>query len=275
MPEGATMTRMRFGTGTTVRDCSDYRKWLQPAEGAGFDMLTCGDSQSLWAECFTLMTFAAVHTTRPDLAITVSNPCTRHPAVAASACASVQQISQGRFRFGMASGDSALRNIGVQPGGVDLMERYMRAIHAMTAGESYEWDGHTVALHWLPQPTPVPVWIAAEGPRTQRMAGRYADGVVLSNCLTPERLAVAMEHLAAGAAEVGRSVDDIEIWHMCNLIFAKSEDEGINQIRSVLAGAADHLVFFSVLSKGLFPRLKARRERAVRQDYPIFPPPPQ
>ena len=104
------MTRMRFGTGTTVRDFNDYRNWLQAAEGAGFDMLTCGDSQSLWAECFTLMTFAAVHTTRPDLAITVSNPCTRHPAVAASACASVQQISQGRFRFGMASGDSALRN---------------------------------------------------------------------------------------------------------------------------------------------------------------------
>ena len=49
--------------------------------GVGFDMLTCGDSQSLWAECFTMMTFAAVHTERPDLAITVSNPMTRHPAV--------------------------------------------------------------------------------------------------------------------------------------------------------------------------------------------------
>ena len=196
------------------------------------------------------------HDTRPDLAITVSNPCTRHPAVAASACASVQQISQGRFRFGMASGDSALRNIGVQPGGVDLMERYMRAIQAMTAGESFDWDGHAIALHWLPQPTPVPVWIAAEGPRTQRMAGRYADGVVLSNCLTPERLAVAMEHLAAGAAEVGRSVDDIEIWHMCNLIFAKSEDEGINQIRSVLAGTANHVFRFTLEGKGLPDDLK-------------------
>src|SRR5438552_8728529 len=146
----------------------------------------------------------------------------------------------------MASGDSALRNIGVPPGGVDLMERYMRAIQTMTAGESYDWDGHAVAFLWMPQSSPVPVWIAAEGPRTQRMAGRYADGVVLSNCLTPERLAVAMEHLAAGAAEVGRSVDDIEIWHMCNLIFAKSEDEGINQIRSVLAGTANHVFRFTL-----------------------------
>ena len=262
MPEGATMTQLRFGTGTTVRDFTEYRKWLQTAEGIGFDMLTCGDSQSLWAECFTLMTFAAVHTTRPDLAITVSNPCTRHPAVAASACASVQQISEGRFRFGMSSGDSALRNIGVQPGSVELMERYMRAIQAMTAGETFDWDGHPVGLHWLPQPTPVPVWIAAEGPRTQRMAGRYADGVVLSNCLTPERLAVAMEHLSAGAAEVGRSVDDIEIWHMCNLIFAKSEDEGINQIRSVLAGTANHVFRFTLEGKGSARRIERARARS-------------
>ena len=54
------MTQLRFGTGTTVRDFNEYRQWLQTAEGIGFDILTCGDSQSLWAECFTLMTFAAV-----------------------------------------------------------------------------------------------------------------------------------------------------------------------------------------------------------------------
>lgn len=252
------MTQLNFGTGTTVRNFDDYRHWLQTAEAAGFDMLTCGDSQSLWAECFTLMTFAATLTKRPNLAITVSNPCTRHPAVAASACASVQQISGGRFRFGLASGDSALRNIGVQPGSVDLIERYMRAIQTLTAGGTFEWEGAKNALHWLPEPTPVPVWVAAEGPRTQRIAGRYADGIVLSNCLTPDRLAVAMHHIGAGAAEAGRSVDDIEIWHMCNLIFAESEDAGIDKIRSVLAGTANHVFRFTLENKGLPEELKER-----------------
>src|SRR4051812_29460163 len=110
---------MRFGTGTTVRDFADYRRWLQTAEDAGFDLLTCGDSQSLWADCFTTMTYAATLTSRPDLAVTVSTPRTRHPAVAASAAAAVQQIAGGRFRFGLATGDSALRNIGVRPATVD------------------------------------------------------------------------------------------------------------------------------------------------------------
>ncbi|MFO0690451.1 MAG: LLM class flavin-dependent oxidoreductase [Myxococcota bacterium] len=252
------MTRLQFGTGTTVRRFDDYRRWLELAEGIGFDLLTCGDSQSLWAECFSLMTFAATTTRRANLAITVSNPATRHPAVIASACASIQQLAGGRFRYGLASGDSALRNIGVAPASVGEIERTMRAVQTMTAGGTFDDGGQPLALHWLPEPAPVPVWIAAEGPKTQRLAGRFADGVVLSNCLTPDRLAVAMEHLAAGAAEAGRAVEDLEIWHMCNLIFAPSEREGIDSIRSVLAGTANHVFRFTLAGKGLPAELEGR-----------------
>jgi alkanesulfonate monooxygenase SsuD/methylene tetrahydromethanopterin reductase-like flavin-dependent oxidoreductase (luciferase family) len=252
------MARLRFGTGTTVRDFAAYRSWLELAESIGFELLTCGDSQSLWADCFALMTFAAERTRRPDLAITVSNPCTRHPAVAASACAAVQQLAQGRFRFGLASGDSALRNIGVRPASVAEIESYALAVRALAAGGSFDWQGSALALHWLPRPAPVPIWIAAEGPRTQRMAGRIADGVVLSNCLTPERRAAALENLGAGAAEAGRHIEDLEIWDMCNLVFAPSESEGIDRIRSVLAGTANHVFRFTLEGKALPPELVPR-----------------
>lgn len=259
------MASLRFGTGTTVRRFDEYRRWLAAAEATGFDLLTCGDSQSLWAECFSLMTFAAEQTRRPDLAITVSNPATRHPAVIASACASVQQLAGGRFRYGLASGDSALRNIGVPPASLAEIERTTRAVQTMTAGGTYDDRGRALALHWLPEPTPVPVWIAAEGPKTQRLAGRVADGVVLSNCLTRERLAIAMENLAAGAREAGRRVEEIEVWHMCNLIFAPSEREGIDAIRSVLAGTANHVFRFTLEGKGLPPELEERMRGMMRE----------
>ena len=114
-----------------------------------------------------------------------------------------------------------------------------------------------MALHWLDEPVRVPVWIAAEGPRTQRLAGRVADGVILSNSLTKERLDVARSSTsAAGAAEAGRRLEDIEIWHMCNLIFAPSEREGIEGIRSVLAGTANHVYRFTLEGKGLPDDLK-------------------
>ena len=242
---------MRFGTGTTVRRFDDYRGWLATAEASGFDMLTCGDSQSLWADCYTLMTVAAATTTTPALAITVTNPVTRHPAVAASAAASVQQLSGGRLRVGLASGDSALRTIGAPPASVDELEAYVLAVQGLTAGRPVSWHGAELRLDWLDDPVPVPVWLAAEGPRTQRLAGRIADGVILSNCLTPERLDVALRHLAAGAAEAGRRVEDIEIWHMCNLVFARTEAEGIDSITSVLAGTANHVFRFTLDGKGV------------------------
>ena len=243
--------KMQFGTGTTVRNFSDYRKWLSAAESAGFDLLTTGDSQSLWAEPFSILTVAAMLTNRPRLALTVTNPQTRHPAVAASAAASVQQLSGGRFNYGISSGDSALRTIGVKPATLAELDDYARAVKDLTAGRITSWGDSDLSLSWLDDPKPVPLWIAAEGPRTQQLAGRIADGVILSNSLTPERLALAKNNIAIGASEVGRDPDSIEIWHMCNLIFAPTETAGIDSIRSVLAGTANHVFRFTTKGKGL------------------------
>jgi 5,10-methylenetetrahydromethanopterin reductase len=265
MAEGSPM--LRFGTGTTVKDFAVYREWLAVAEGCGFDLLTTGDSQSLWADPFTIMTFAATHTTTPRLGVTVSNPMTRHPAVAASACAAVQQISGGRFAFGLSSGDSALRNIGVRAAKVDEIGDYARALQALTAGRAHDWHGSTLQLHWLgDDPVPVPVWLAAEGPRTQRLAGRIADGVVLSNCLTRDAYELATGNIAAGAAEVGRDVRDIEIWCMANVVFAPTEREGVDQITYLLAGTANHVYRFSTEGKGL-PDELVERVRALQSEY--------
>jgi 5,10-methylenetetrahydromethanopterin reductase len=258
---------LRFGTGTTVKDFADYRTWLATVDASGFDMVTCGDSQSLWAECFTIMTFAATLTTHQRLAITVSNPMTRHPAVAASAAAAVQQISGGRFALGLASGDSALRNIGVRPGTVAEIERYMAAMQELTAGRSVEWDGASVGLHWLgADSAPVPVWIAAEGPRTQELAGRRADGVILSNCLTRDGWELAVENISAAARAAGRRFEDLEIWCMANLIFAPTEEEGVESVASVLAGTANHVYRFSIDGKGLPEHLREPM-RAMMGEY--------
>jgi 5,10-methylenetetrahydromethanopterin reductase len=267
MGQLAVSTGLRFGTGTTVKDFALYHEWLAVAEGSGFDLLTTGDSQSLWADPFTIMTVAAERTTRPRLGVTVSNPMTRHPAVAASACAAVQQISGGRFAFGVSSGDSALRNIGVRAATVDEIGEYVRALRQLTAGDPADWHGATLQLHWLPPDArPVPVWMAAEGPRTQRLAGRIADGVVLSNCLTRDAYELATANLAAGAREVGRSLDDVEIWCMANIVLAPTEREGIDQITYVLAGTANHVYRFAMADKGL-PDDLVEPMRALQAEY--------
>lgn len=248
--------RLRFGTGTTVKDFATYPEWLRVAEDAGFDLLTTGDSQSLWADPFVSLTFAAQRTTRPRLGITVSNPMTRHPAVVASCSTALQQISGGRFVFGIASGDSALRNIGVRPARVDETAEFVTTVKAMCAGEPVRYRGAEQALRWDARPTPV--WMAAEGPRTLRLAGRLADGVVLSNSLTAEALRRNLDLVAEGAAEAGRSVDDLEVWCMANLVPAATEDEGIDVIRAILAGTANHVFRFTMDGKGVPDELRPK-----------------
>jgi 5,10-methylenetetrahydromethanopterin reductase len=252
-----------FGTGTTVRDLGAYREWLHVAQDCGFPLLTTGDSQSLWADPFVATTVAAMETTRPRLGITVSNPVTRHPAVVASSLVALQELSGGRVAYGISSGDSALRNIGERPATVAELQDFVVAVRDLTRTGAARWRAHEITLRW--GTAPVPIWIAAEGPRTQRLAGRIADGVVLSNALTPEAIERAFTNLRAGAAEAGRSLDDLEIWWMANVVPASTEAEGIESIRSVLAGTANHVFRFTLDGKGVPDEHRAGLEALMRE----------
>jgi 5,10-methylenetetrahydromethanopterin reductase len=258
-----TAPKIRFGTGTTPRDFGAYGEWLRVAEDCGYELLTTGDSQSLWADPFVAMTYAAMRTKRPRLAITVSNPMTRHPAVVASMCTGLQQISRDRFAYGISSGDSALRNIGVRPAHVAELEEYVTCVQAMCDGEPATYQGAPQQLRWDHRHTPV--WMAAEGPKTLELAGRIADGVVLSNSLTAEAMERNLGHIRTGVTAAGRSMDDLEIWCMANVVPASTEAEGIAQVRSVLAGTANHVFRFTVEGKGLPEELVPKVEELKRR----------
>jgi len=250
--------RVRFGTGTTVKDYDWYKTWLGVGEAAGFELLSTGDSQSLWADPFVSMTVAAERTSRPRIGVTVSNPQTRHPAVVASSLVALQQLSGGRIVYGLSSGDSALRNIGVPPASVAAMEEYGLAVKGLCAGGTVPYQGAELVLRWGSHP--VPLWMAAEGPRTQQLAGRIADAVLLSNAFDAEVLAIARANIALGAQAAGRSPDDIEIWCMAAMCLAESEEAGIHALRFQLAGTANHVYRFHMEGKGV---PEEHRERIV------------
>jgi 5,10-methylenetetrahydromethanopterin reductase len=255
---------LSFGTGTTVKDLAAYREWLRVGEDCGFELLTTGDSQSLWADPFVATTVAALSTTRPRLGITVSNPVTRHPAVVASSLVALQDLSGGRVAYGISSGDSALRNIGERPSTVDELGEFVVAVRDLCESGAATWRGHDVALRW--GSAHVPIWFSPEGPRTQRLAGRLADGVVLSNALTREAIERAFTNIDVGAREVGRSIDDIEVWWMANVVPAATEAEGIGMVRSILAGTANHVFRFTLDGKGVPEEHRAGLE-ALKREY--------
>ena len=71
--------------------------------------------------------------------------------------------------------------------------------------------------------------------------------------------------ISEGARQAGRSVDELEIWCMANVVPAATEAEGIDQVRSVLAGTANHVFRFTLDGKGLpeelIPKVQELKQR--------------
>ena len=69
---------------------------------------------------------------------------TRLPAVNAAACLSIDQVSGGRFEFGIGRGDSCLVHLGRAPGRLGHFERHLTQLQAYLSGGDVPFDeiGH-------------------------------------------------------------------------------------------------------------------------------------
>jgi 5,10-methylenetetrahydromethanopterin reductase len=190
---------------------------------------------------------AAAATSRLRLGPLVTNPVTRHPAVTAGAMASLQLVSNGRAFLGIGTGDSALLNIGERPATVAAFATYCETVKKLCAGETVAWRGQDLKMSW--PVVPVPIWMAAEGPRMLRLAGQLADGVIVASGISDGVVEHVIDCVAQGAAEAGRSPDEIEIWWMLKPYLARSEEEGWRDLAWTLAGTANHLFRFSMEDK--------------------------
>jgi 5,10-methylenetetrahydromethanopterin reductase len=255
---------MRFGIGCIPSDYRDYVEWVQTAEAMGFDSIGTGDSSTLWTDPFVTLTVAAQHTRHVELGVQGTNPVTRHPVAAAAAMESLQLVADGRFRYALGSGDSAVANIGRPRAKIAEVEEYGRAVQGLCAGRTVTYQGQSLHLRWAGRI--VPVLLCAEGPRSQRLAGRFADGVVLYNGITQDVVHASLDNIKAGAEEAGRDVDDLAIWwpvvfHLCSNI-----SEGIEAIKFSLAGTANRAFRYS-LSDKLVPEHLHAGFRGLQSEY--------
>jgi 5,10-methylenetetrahydromethanopterin reductase len=231
--------KVELGLTRAPTDVKGILEWIDLAEEVGADLIGLGDGQDLWTELFVTLSLAAARTRRAKLGAVVSNPLTRHPSVTAAALATLQIYTGGRIFHGIGTGLSALRNIGVQGAHVGELEQYVSAVRDLTAGRTATWQGQPLKLSW--EPSPVPVWVGARGPKMLAMAGRSADGVIVGGGVTSgdvvKRLLVPVE---AGATEAGRSLDELDVWWLTRVVVADSERQGIDMMRDYLAGYAAH-----------------------------------
>lgn len=167
------------------------------AERDGWDGLALTDSQNLGGDTFASLALAAKATERITLATGATNPGTRHPAVLASAIATIQVESGGRAWLGIARGDSALAYIGRQPLPLEKFGRALTEIQTYLRGESVDCDGFASQIQWishslrtLPR---VAMSVAATGPKVIRLAAHIADAITFSVGAEPARLKASID----------------------------------------------------------------------------------
>ncbi|MFJ2745176.1 LLM class F420-dependent oxidoreductase [Streptomyces sp. NPDC087440] len=185
---GYTMMTEQAGPRTLVDD-------VVAAERAGFDFSVTSDHYSPWLDsqghapyAWSVLGAAAQATERIPLMTYVTCPTVRyHPAVIAQKAATMQLLSEGRFRLGLGSGENLNEHVvgtGWPSAGVrlEMLEEAVEIIRALFGGDNVNhrgthFDVANAKLWDLPDELP-PIGVAVSGERSCELAGRLADLVI-------------------------------------------------------------------------------------------------
>jgi 5,10-methylenetetrahydromethanopterin reductase len=114
------------------------------------------------------------------------------------------------------------------------LEDSTRLMRALLDGESVEVGAARPAR--LPHHRPVPIWIAAGGPRTLRMAGGVADGVFIRVGTHPANLKASIDNIRAGAVEAGRDPSKIHVAAIFHTVLMDNPARALLMGKSMAAG---------------------------------------
>jgi 5,10-methylenetetrahydromethanopterin reductase len=275
---------------TTIAPAQDYDP-LGTAEAAalleaeGWDGGTVADTQCITVDPYVTMTLCATRTRRLKLQTAVTNTLTRHPAVTASAFATLQVASGGRAVMGISRGDSALAYLGGSPQPIGDFEHTLRMIQAYLSGEGvpvteaaeclvgarrgYEDIALGAAppkswLKWLennPSYVKVPVEVTATGPKAIAIAARAADQVMFMLGADIERLKWAVGIAREAAEKAGRDPATLGLgaW----LLLYPHDDLAIGRALAA-PGAATSARFMTINKKVAGPVSETERATLAR-----------
>jgi 5,10-methylenetetrahydromethanopterin reductase len=212
--------RLRFGIrfNDAFGSVRQVVELAQLAEQAGFDVIWyCHDL--FLRDAWVTLTAIAAATSRVQIGTCIVNPFTADPAEIAMHAATLQEYSGGRFILGIGPGEPQfLELVGKrQQRPLTGLREAVLILRRLLAGDAVPFDG-TVFRDWQPgaqlpggpPSPPIPIYIGGQGPRVIRLMGELGDGA-MPLIFPPAYLPQVMALIREGAAEAGRSLDQIEI----------------------------------------------------------------
>lgn len=256
-----------------MRGVGEMVALARAAEAAGIGSVWLAEHMGFREAISTAMAMltATARLTAVPVAI---NPYARHVLIHAMAAATLAEAAPGRVKWCLGMGNPmALEEMGIaarRP--VVAIREYLAALRALWAGEALRTDGEFVILRGARlgfQPSaPIPVLLAAMGPKMLELAGASADGVILSAGLSHSFMKHSLEAVAAGARQAGRPLAAMEVVGFVITAASSHHAEAVEAARSTLAYlfrskfAAENLRF-----TGTRIDLEALAEAASRRDW--------
>ena len=124
---------------------------------------------------------AAMKTSRIKLCAGVFIPSNRIAPVAANALATLNALAPGRVVFGVSTGYTGRRTMGLGPVTLARMEKYIKVVEGLLKGKTVEWSGeggpHKVRflnpdLGLININDPIPTFISAFGPKARALTAK-------------------------------------------------------------------------------------------------------
>ncbi|WP_055548879.1 LLM class F420-dependent oxidoreductase [Streptomyces sp. NBRC 110028] len=210
---GYTMMTEQAGPRQLVKD-------VVRAEQIGFDFSVTSDHYFPWLEsqghspyAWSVLGAAAQATSRIPLTTFVTCPSVRyHPTVVAQKAATLQLLSEGRFRLGLGSGENLNEHVvgsGWPAADIrhEMLEEAVEIIRALFKGgyvnhRGTHFDVDSAKLWDLPDEAP-PIGLAASGEASCRLAGQQADMLIATEP-KPELVDAFERHGGEGKPRIGQ-----------------------------------------------------------------------
>ncbi len=192
------------------------------AERAGFDFVVVSEHFHPWvddtsASGYAFSTIGAIAQATVRIVIStvvILSLFGYYPGFVVHAAATMDRLSGGRFHLGVGTGE----NLNEGPLGysfpkyaeraarmaeaLQIMRRLLDGEKLTFAGEYYSTDR---AKLYSPPIGPVPIWMAAGGPKSAALAARLADGIITSVKVPEVTAERVIDPSASAADEAGRS----------------------------------------------------------------------
>lgn len=191
------------------------------AERHGFNSAGFVDSPLLSGETFACMALAARETEAMRLGTFLAVPSNRIAPVAAQGIATINRLAPGRTFLGLGTGYTSRNTFGLPALPVRRLRRYAEECRGLLAGGAIAFEDPAGTRNirfvqegdYLATDPPIPIFLAADGPRALAAAGEAGDGWITTLqyadvMADSDRLfAASLKRVREAAAAAGREFD--------------------------------------------------------------------